>query len=243
MAQPEFDDTFDADFDEEFDRDAFGGSYDGRYTAGWMRRFAESVLATRGELTALDQRAGDGDFGVNLSTGLSFVLAGLDQYTEDSPEAAVPLNTAAEAFLDEVGGTSGPLFGLLIQELADAARATPTLTARSLALGAGAGLAAIQRVGDAEPGDKTLVDALLPAVRAMEGVPESGDPGRSLHGAARAAWGGVRETAQLSARRGRASYLGERAAGVPDPGAVGVALLFSSAARKLERLPSVVSAG
>lgn len=239
MAQPEFEQNF----DKERDGRASTETYDGRFTAGWMRRFAESVLATRGELTELDQRAGDGDFGVNLSTGLSFVLAGLDQHTEDSPEAAVPLNTAAEAFLDEVGGTSGPLFGLLIQELADAARATPTLTVATLSQGAGAGLAAIQRVGDAEAGDKTLVDALLPAVRALEGVPDSGDPGSALHEAARAAWDGVRETAELSARRGRASYMGERAAGVPDPGAVGVALFFSSAAGKLERLPSVVSAG
>lgn len=144
-------------------------------------------------------------------------------------EAAGPLRAAADAFLDEVGGTSGPLFGLLFQELAVTVRAkgaeAPTA---ALALGMSNGLAAIQRVGEAEVGDKTLVDALAPAVATLS-ASCSADPGRALAEAAEAAWQGVRATARGTARRGRASYLGDRAAGVPDPGAVGIALLLTAA--------------
>ncbi len=147
-----------------------------------------------------------------------------------SGEAARPLEAAAAAFLDEVGGTSGPLFGLLFQELAAAVRAAEAdASCAALAAGTAGGLAAIQRVGEAEVGDKTLVDALAPAAAALS-ADTSADPREALAAAARAAWQGVRATATATARRGRASYLGDRAAGVPDPGAVGIALLFSSAA-------------
>jgi dihydroxyacetone kinase-like protein len=152
-------------------------------------------------------------------------------------EAAGPLRAAADAFLDEVGGTSGPLFGLLFQELAVTVRAkgaeAPTA---ALALGMSNGLAAIQRVGEAEVGDKTLVDALAPAVATLS-ASCSADPGRALAEAAEAAWQGVRATARGTARRGRASYLGDRAAGVPDPGAVGVALLLTAANTPATTLP------
>lgn len=152
--------------------------------------------------------------------------------TPPGAAAAGPLEAAASAFLDEVGGTSGPLFGLLFQELAAALRsgaaADPT---GALAAGVRGGLAAIQRVGEAEVGDKTLVDALAPAATVLAGSPRgAADPGRALADAARAAWQGVHDTARITARRGRASYLGDRAAGVPDPGAVGIALLFTAAA-------------
>jgi len=147
-------------------------------------------------------------------------------------EAARPLEAAAAAFLDEVGGTSGPLFGLLFQELAAAVRAAGAeASTADLAAGTAGGLAAIQRVGEAEVGDKTLVDALAPAAAALStSASAATDPYQALASAARAAWQGVHATATSTARRGRASYLGDRAAGVPDPGAVGVALLFSCAA-------------
>ncbi|MFC7467741.1 DAK2 domain-containing protein [Actinomadura keratinilytica] len=87
----------------------------------------------------------------------------------------------------------------------------------------------MRRVGDAAPGDKTLVDALTPAAEVLRATPAGTPPDQALAAAADAAWEGVRSTARLRARMGRSSYLGERAEGIPDPGAVGVGLLFASA--------------
>ncbi|WP_329368207.1 DAK2 domain-containing protein [Streptomyces sp. NBC_00669] len=222
----------DTEFSEPFRPIDFTG-----FTDAWVRRFAASATATEAELTALDQQVGDGDFGANLVAGLQAALRRLDASDVPvlpavPPAPAWPLEAAASAFLDEVGGTSGPLFGLLLQEVAVAvAAARDGAPAAALAVGTGNGLAAIQRVGEAAVGDKTLVDALVPACEALAARARTvpGDPGAAVAGAADAAWGGVRSTARLTARRGRASYLGERAAGVPDPGAVGIALLFASA--------------
>ncbi|MFC0601452.1 dihydroxyacetone kinase subunit DhaL [Streptomyces palmae] len=211
--------------------------YDGTYTRAWIRRFAESVAATEPELTRLDQRAGDGDFGTNLRTGLALTLRELRALPAGPLPASAPLEATARTFLDGVGGTSGPLFGLLFQELADAvAQAGPALDVHSLAAGTAAGLAAIQRVGEAQPGDKTLVDALVPAVEELRHCPPGTRPDQALAAAARGSWQGVHSTALLRAHRGRASYLGERASGVPDPGAVGVALFFSTANARVTSL-------
>jgi dihydroxyacetone kinase-like protein len=208
------------------------------FTDGWIRRYAASAAATEAELSALDQQVGDGDFGANLVAGLQAAVRLLGEL--DGPgaaSAAGPLDAAAAAFLDEVGGTSGPLFGLLFQEMAVAVAAADNgLFVGSLAAGIGNGLSAIQRVGEAAVGDKTLVDALVPACTALASYPSSADPVEALSHAARAAWEGVANTARLTARSGRASYVGDRAAGVPDPGAVGIGLLFSAAERTVTEL-------
>ncbi|WP_411075775.1 dihydroxyacetone kinase subunit DhaL [Streptomyces sp. cmx-4-7] len=211
----------------------------------WIRRFADTARRTEAQLTALDQQVGDGDFGTNLSVGAAAALARLDAFARlqdrGVPGDAAVLEAAAAAFLDEVGGTSGPLFGLLLQSLAASVAALgPTTPA--LARGVAEGLAAIRRVGGAAPGDKTLVDALAPAAEALEALPDRTLPAAALDAAAEAAWQGVRDTARLRARMGRSSYVGERAAGVPDPGAVGVALLFASAAGVVEDLTPRVNA-
>ncbi len=204
--------------------------FDAAFTAEWMRRFAASVIATEDQLTDLDQRTGDGDFGLNLRAGLDSAMYRLARRPPGDRSARGPLEAAADAFLDDVGGTSGPLFGLLLAELAAAVAAEGDLvTVAALSAGATSGLAAIQRVGEARAGDKTLVDALAPAADELRRAPRDARPDRALAAAADAAWDGVRGTARLRARRGRASYLGERATGIADPGAVGVGLLFSSA--------------
>ncbi|MFG1694834.1 dihydroxyacetone kinase subunit DhaL [Nonomuraea sp. NPDC049309] len=182
-----------------------------------LRRYAEAVEAAYDELTRLDQASGDGDFGDNLRSGLHRVLAELDAGQAGEEHG---FDVAGRVFLDEVGGTSGPLFGLLFTEIARALRDDPE---GGWARGAAAGLAAIQRVGEAEVGDRTLVDALAPAVAELE-------RGTGFAAAARAAAEGARATADLRARRGRASYVGERARGLPDPGAMGVALLLEALA-------------
>ncbi|MDH6224247.1 MULTISPECIES: DAK2 domain-containing protein [Streptomyces] len=220
--------------------------FDGAYTDGWIRRFAGSARATEPELTALDQQSGDGDFGVNLNAGTTAALARLDALdpvdASGVRRAAGPLDAAATAFLDEVGGTSGPLFGLLLQSLAAAADVEDDrLTTPALAKGVAEGLAAIRRVGEAEPGDKTLVDALHPAAEALAAAGGPTPPDQALRRAAEAAWQGVRDTAGLRARLGRASYLRERATDVPDPGAVGVALFLTSAGGTVTTLTPYLS--
>ncbi|WAX76937.1 dihydroxyacetone kinase subunit DhaL [Streptomyces sp. KMM 9044] len=221
-------------------------AFDTTQTSDWMHRFAESVYATEAELTELDQKVGDGDFGTNLAAGVRAAGLLLDR-TGGPADSAKELGAVATAFLDEIGGTSGPLFGLLFQALSRAAADSAAdpgggLTTGALAEGTAQGLAAIRRVGDAVPGDKTLVDALTPAaaaLRAAEGTP----PAAALAAAADGAWQGVRDTAFLTARRGRASYLGDRATGIPDPGAVGVALFFASAAATVHTLAPHLSTG
>jgi phosphoenolpyruvate---glycerone phosphotransferase subunit DhaL len=183
-----------------------------------LRAFAQAAEDAHAELTALDQRSGDGDFGDNLRGGLR---AAVTRFDEGGTSAFGALGTV---FLDEVGGTSGPLLGLLFSEIARALEGSDD-PVTAFGDGARAGLAAIRRVGEAQVGDRTLVDALSPAV-------DSATSG--LGAAARAAADGARHTAELRARMGRASYVGERAVGEPDPGAVGIAMLFRAAAAVAE---------
>ncbi|MEV7427926.1 DAK2 domain-containing protein [Streptomyces sp. NPDC091212] len=209
-----------------------------------LRLYARTAHTAQDTLTALDQLSGDGDFGDNLCEGLDRVTTALDACPDEPPFAV-----AARVFLDEVGGTSGPLIGLLFQEIA---RAFAPVAGEHDAghhgsghddagdheagdhdgaawrSGVREGLAAIQRVGEAEPGDRTLVDALVPALAAL-------DAGADVRDVALAALEGAQSTAALRARRGRASYVGERALGSPDPGALGIALLFWSAALAADR--------
>jgi dihydroxyacetone kinase-like protein len=175
-----------------------------------LRRFAQAVEDAHEELTRLDQRSGDGDFGDNLRGGVRAALARFET------GEGTAFGALGEVFLDEVGGTSGPLLGLLFTEIAHA---------DDFRAGAAAGLAAIQRVGEARVGDRTLVDALAPAVDAL---------GSGYVAAAKAAADGAAHTAGLRARMGRASYVGERAKGDADPGAVGIALLFWAVATTAE---------
>ncbi|GAA5060021.1 dihydroxyacetone kinase phosphoprotein-dependent L subunit [Thermocatellispora tengchongensis] len=179
-----------------------------------LRRYVAAVAEAHAELTRLDQASGDGDFGDNLRAGLERVARELDA----TGSTGHGFEVAGRVFLDEVGGTSGPLFGLLFSEIARALDHDP---ATGWAEGTAAGLAAIRRVGEAEPGDRTLLDALAPASA------ELARPGEgAFRRAARAAAAGAHATATMRARQGRASYVGARALGVPDPGAMGIALLF-----------------
>lgn len=178
-----------------------------------VARLAEVVAAAEPALTALDQASGDGDFGSNLDEGMRRVGASV-------AAGAAPWQSLQNVFLDEVGGTSGPLFGLLFQALGRAAVDTGEYPV-ALAAGLAEGLAAIQRVGEAAVGDRTLVDALAPASQSFAAAP--GD----LSAVVAAAVDGALATAGIRARRGRSSYVGDRAVGYPDPGAVGVALLLT----------------
>ncbi|MEI5098381.1 dihydroxyacetone kinase family protein [Streptomyces sp. PmtG] len=200
-----------------------------------LDRYAEVVAQVRDNLTKLDQLVGDGDFGDNLTGGVRRAVKLAD---ETGIEGTAALATA---FLNDVGGTSGPLFGLLFQHLASAETGdgqAPSVAA--LARAAAAANAAIHRVGGARVGDCTLVDALAPAAESLasassgaatgDGEEDAASAQAPLTTAAQAAIRGALSTASLRPRRGRASYVGDHAIGVPDPGALAVALVFASLA-------------
>nr|WP_224228322.1 dihydroxyacetone kinase subunit DhaK [Streptomyces olivaceus] len=186
-----------------------------------LDRFTTIVGRVRDDLTHLDQLSGDGDFGANLSGGLLRARMRAQQTGGDG------FTAAAEVFLDQVGGTSGPLFGLLFQHLGAVTTACPDgrrPAVPALAKALAQGTAAIRRVGGAGPGDRTLVDALLPAVAVLRGA--GPDSETAVTDAALAAISGARRTDRMLGARGRSSYVGDKVLGVPDPGAIGVALLL-----------------
>ncbi|MEV6011300.1 dihydroxyacetone kinase subunit DhaK [Streptomyces sp. NPDC051976] len=191
-----------------------------------LDRFAETTSQAHRNLTTLDQLVGDGDFGDNLIGGIRHAVA-------RNASGTGSMTALSEAFLNDVGGTSGPLFGLLFQQLA--ALSWPddhAPDALAVADAAASGLAVIHRVGGAEIGDCTLVDALAPAIDILHAARDATDS--PFTRAAEAAVQGALNTASLTPRRGRASYVGTRAIGVPDPGALGIALLFTALAHVYE---------
>ena len=196
----------------------------------------EALERAAGALGDLDRRAGDGDFGDNVRTAMKNLARELEA---DAPGDHRGQVTAMSRAWLGVGGTSGPLFGMFYRELAKAGAgetddaadgATPTLVQLADALAAGQ--AVIQKYGEAEVGDRTMVDALAPAVtalrEALQGVPGESDAGRALAAAELAAIEAARGTAELTARRGRASYVGDSAKGVMDPGACAMALVIGA---------------
>ncbi len=214
----------------------------------WLRAFAAEVAARRDELTALDAAIGDADHGVNMDRGMRAVAGKLPEVAteraggsgEPSPEQMSPaaigplFKTAGMTLVSTVGGAAGPLYGTLLLEMGKATADRTTLSAAEWAGVVSAGVAGVQMRGKAEPGDKTMVDALLPAAEALRAAAGSGASlAEALRAAAEAAEAGMRATTPLVARKGRASYLGERSAGHQDPGATSSWLLLETAARTL----------
>ncbi len=192
----------------------------------WVTEFAEHGASSEFDYNELDQKAGDGDFGTNLALGGRGVRARLARGGER------PFTSLSRVFLDDIGGSSGPLFGLLFSNIE---RATAEeLSARTLAEGARAGRDAIVRVGHAQLGDKTMVDSLTPIVEALEKARTSSTR-EALNAAAEAGRAGAEKTRKYRARRGRASYVGERAVGAIDPGALAIARFFAIGAAVFSR--------
>jgi dihydroxyacetone kinase-like protein len=186
------------------------------------------VAEHKDELTKLDQAIGDGDHGINMDRGMTAVVAALDASEPDDVPALA--KAVAMTLISKVGGASGPLYGTLFLQFGSAAGPEP-LTPLGWAGCLEAGLAGVRSRGKAEPGDKTMVDALIPATEALRGALDGGASfADALGRAADAAEEGARATIPLVARKGRASYLGERSAGHQDPGATSSALLVRCAA-------------
>ncbi|MCL7425667.1 dihydroxyacetone kinase subunit DhaL [Streptomyces sp. YS415] len=185
----------------------------------WMTATAASVAREAEHLTALDSPIGDADHGSNLVRGFHAVTAVLDKESPDTPGAVLIL--AGRQLISTVGGASGPLYGTLLRrtgkELGEAAEVDETRFAEAFR----AGVDAVMTLGGAAPGDKTMIDALVPAVDAL---------GDGFAAARAAAEEGAQATTPLQARKGRASYLGERSIGHQDPGATSSALLVAALA-------------
>jgi len=195
----------------------------------WIRTFAEHVSEERAYLTKLDSAIGDGDHGQNLERGLSHAVDGLDDGNEDLPST---MKSVAMALISKTGGASGPLYGTFFLDAGKTAGTAPAMDVAGVAKFFRAGLEGVQRRGKAEPGDKTMVDALLPAVEALEQAAEDDeDMETALSKAATAAKEGMEATTPLQARKGRASYLGERSIGHQDPGATSTYYLIAAAAK------------
>ncbi|ALG15574.1 dihydroxyacetone kinase subunit DhaL [Kibdelosporangium phytohabitans] len=186
-----------------------------------IRSAAAVVDAHRDELVNLDREIGDADHGENLKRGFTAVVSKLDA-AGDTPGAV--LKVVASTLISTVGGAAGPLYGTAFLRAAAKLGTAVAVTPGSVVDALEAALEGVVARGKAEPGDKTMVDALTPAVAAARAAP--GSVADVLRAAADAADQGARDTVPLVARKGRASYLGERSAGHMDPGARSTALLL-----------------
>jgi dihydroxyacetone kinase-like protein len=198
----------------------------------WMTEIGARVREERDHLTQLDAAIGDGDHGINMTRGFDAVDKALAGQGDALPPGKV-LVLCGKTLVSTVGGASGPLWGSAFRHAGRSLGDTPELDGTQLADALDAALAGIVDLGAAEPGDKTMVDALGPANKALRAALEDGLPlEAALAAAAEAAEEGARATIPLQARKGRASYLGERSIGHEDPGAASAALVI----RALERV-------
>ena len=198
----------------------------------WIRAFAVVVAENREYLTELDSAIGDADHGINMNRGFQAVLGKLD--AGEAADIGALLKTVGMTLVSTVGGASGPLYGTLFLQMGTSAAGKSDLSGDDWAAALAAGVAGVQRRGKAELGDKTMIDALVPAVEAVRSALADGSTlDEALRRSAEAAREGMTATIPLVARKGRASYLGERSANHQDPGATSSWLLLRTAAEAL----------
>lgn len=194
----------------------------------WLRTYATLVTEHEQELTELDAAIGDGDHGANMVRGAQAVEKVLAE--QAFAELGALAKKVAMALVSSVGGASGPLYGTFWLRFAAAVGDRAEADAPHLGVALAAGRDGVRQRGKAEPGDKTMLDAMVPAVQAYENAVADGEPlAVALERAAQAADEGCAATVPLVAHKGRASYLGERSAGHQDPGATSTTLLFRAA--------------
>jgi len=194
-----------------------------------IRAFASTVAEQKEYLTELDSAIGDADHGINMDRGMNAVVAKIDG--QSPTDVGVLLKTVGMTLVSTVGGAGGPLYGTLFLQLGTATAGKETLEASDWAAALDAAVTGVQARGKAELEDKTMVDALIPARDAYHAALEEGTTfSDALRRSAAAAEDGVKATVPLVARKGRASYLGERSAGHQDPGATSSWLLLKTIA-------------
>ena len=192
----------------------------------WLEGSAVALHEQRDFLTQLDAAIGDADHGTNMDRGFSSVVVKLAELDGSVPPGKV-LVTAGATLVSTVGGASGPLWGTALRRAGRAMGDGETFEGAALAAALDAALEGVVELGAAQPGDKTMVDALEPAVRTLKERLDAGSTDAEALAAARdAAEEGMRSTVPLQATKGRASYLGERSIGHQDPGATSTALIL-----------------
>ncbi|WP_020613208.1 dihydroxyacetone kinase subunit DhaL [Sediminispirochaeta bajacaliforniensis] len=197
-------------------------------TEKWLRELGRVYAEQKEYLTRLDSEIGDADHGINMNRGFSAVCAELDKQSPSSISAA--LKSTAFVLIRTVGGASGPLYGSFFLDFSKALDGKDTAESADVAAAFRAGLEAIKKRGKAHVGDKTMLDALVPAVEKMEVLAGEGkDISTLLGGAVEAAEAGLASTIEMVAKKGRASYLGERSKGHQDPGATSSCYLLKAA--------------
>jgi dihydroxyacetone kinase-like protein len=200
---------------------------DAAFFRDWMTAAAAVVETQRDHLTQLDAAIGDADHGINMARGFGAITAALEQ--KDTPTPGSVLTLAGSTLISKVGGASGPLYGMALRSAGKALGDTADADLHALAGALEAALAGVQKLGAAREGEKTMVDALAPAVSALakalaEGAPADG----ALSALAAAAQAGAQATISMQALKGRASYLGPRSVGHEDPGAASMALILGA---------------
>ena len=194
----------------------------------FVQKFAEAVATDKEYLTELDSAIGDGDHGINMERGMRAVLPKVEALP--AGDISSLFRTVAMTLISTVGGASGPLYGTVFLQFATALKDKPEVLPADWAAAVAAGVAGVQARGKAVLEDKTMVDALLPASQALSAkLADGGSFNQALAAAESAAEAGMQATIPLVARRGRASYLGERSAGHQDPGATSSWLLMKAA--------------
>jgi dihydroxyacetone kinase-like protein len=200
----------------------------------WMNEIDRSVRAERHHLVELDAAIGDGDHGTNMQRGFEAVVQALAGETAAAPGRLLVL--AGRTLVSSVGGASGPLWGSALRSGGRVLGDAETFGGQQLADLLAAALAVIKDLGAATVGEKTMVDALEPAVEALRAGVDAGRPLElCLVQAGAAAEEGMRATIPMQARKGRASYLGERSVGHQDPGATSTALIIRALERAVAR--------
>jgi len=190
----------------------------------WMREIDAAVRTERDHLVQLDAAIGDGDHGTNMVRGFEAVVQALEAAGEQPPGKLLIL--AGRTLVSTVGGASGPLWGSALRSGGRVLGDDPSFDGGQLVNVLAAALASIKDLGTAAVGDKTMVDALEPAVDAVRArIGDGASVADAVADAAQAAEDGMRATIPLQARKGRASYLGERSVGHQDPGATSTALI------------------
>jgi dihydroxyacetone kinase-like protein len=198
----------------------------------WIQRIAELMRQNRDYLTQLDAAIGDADHGANMDRGFQVAVQKLGN--EPPNDIGAIFRTVGMALLSSVGGAAGPLYGTFFLELGKQHAGRTTVSAQEWATALRTAVATVAARGQAQVGDKTMIDALAPAVEELErALAEGASLAVAMQRAAAAAAEGMRATIPLQARRGRASYLGERSVGHQDPGATSSALLLTAAAEIL----------
>lgn len=195
----------------------------------WVEAFAAAVADHERHLTELDSAVGDADHGIDMDRGMR---AAVQRLEEAEPEdIGALLKNVGMALVSKVGGAAGPLYGTLFLQMGVAASDREAVTPAEWAEVMAEGIEGVVARGEAEPGDKTMLDTLLPALEALEeALAEGASFGEALRRGAEAAREGMEATIPMVARKGRASYLGERSAGHQDPGATSSYLLWKAAA-------------